>query len=89
MALDNTDTSTEGKLPNVIFVAKFDPPIAIPATVYNNIMTLVDMPMDNTLWDGLYHHLAIGRKDLNDEAAAAANFFPSGGKNASSPLSPD
>jgi Mediator of RNA polymerase II transcription subunit 1 len=64
MSLDNPDV---GKLPNIRFVAKLDPPLIVPLQTAINILASTGTSQDT--FDGFYHHLLLGTKTVDALAA--------------------
>jgi hypothetical protein len=67
MSLDGA-TTQEGRLPNIRFVAKLEPPLAVPLQVAANILAATGSQRDQEGFDGLYHSLVLGNKEVDPMA---------------------
>jgi hypothetical protein len=60
------ETNDVGKLPNIRFVAKLDPPLPVPLQIATNILASTGSQQD--AYDGLYHNLVLDIKTVDPMA---------------------
>lgn len=70
MSLDEV-TTQQGRLPNIRFVAKLDPPLAVPLQIAANILAVTGSQRDPERFDGLYHNLVLDEGELDPMAMYA------------------